>query len=185
MAEIISSSVPLPQYVTLSYNCLMKKPFTSNGALQYVQDRSNISSQSKEKRYKQIFPFNYVQRTKKEVLENDWAPQSHCVNLHAEKKTASKYWLQDKLTLTPSLSYQVHAKKDRSQRLSIHSEAATGHFLKANHIWWIGFINFSLPTHHLLSLKKTHIGKKDGLFWSTKSGMLGVGTPLSARTSDL
>lgn len=52
-----------------------------------------------------------------------------------QRKTASKYWLQDKLTLTPSLSYQIHAKKDRSlRRLGIHSEAAKGHFLKANHI---------------------------------------------------
>lgn len=59
--------------------------------------------------------------------------KSHCVNSHREK-TASKYWLQDKLTLTPSLSYQIHAKKGQEPRLGIHSEAAKGHFLKANHI---------------------------------------------------
>lgn len=41
MAEIVSL-FPLPQYITLSYSCLMKKPFTSNGVLQYIQDWSNF-----------------------------------------------------------------------------------------------------------------------------------------------
>ncbi len=49
MAEIISSSFPLQQYITLFYNYRMKKPFTSHGALQYVQDWSNMSSEVKKK----------------------------------------------------------------------------------------------------------------------------------------
>lgn len=50
MAEIVSSLFPLPHYITLSYSCLMKKPFTSNGALQYVQDWSNKSSELTKKK---------------------------------------------------------------------------------------------------------------------------------------
>lgn len=65
--RLLSRSIS--HYLTVaSWGKKKKKPFTSNGALQYVQDWSNISSwllKKKKKRYKQIFPFDYVHRAKR------------------------------------------------------------------------------------------------------------------------
>lgn len=59
----------------------------------------------------------------------------------------------------------------------------TGPFLKANHIW----IHKQLPTGYITFFNKSKtntLEKKDGLFWSPKSGILGVRTSVSAQTSD-
>lgn len=156
MAEIISSFPP-PQYITLSYSRLMKKPFTSNGALQYVQDWSDISSELKKK-IKTDFSLRLCTKSKKEVLENDWAPHSHCLISHTEKLLPSSGF---KRSSHSRLRFPIRYMQKRQEPEAPHSftiSKGKSHLTKWIHkLFSMQYITFS----H----QKKQIGKKMVFFF--------------------
>lgn len=88
--RLLSRSIS--HYLTVASWGKKKKPFTSNGALQYVQDWSNISSwllKKKKKDINRFFPS--IMYTEQRGGVGKWLSTSLCKFTH--RKTASKYSL--------------------------------------------------------------------------------------------
>lgn len=98
---------------------------------------------NKKKFINKFFPSFIYREQRGGVEKNDWAPQSHWVNLYTEKLRQSTGF---KITNSHSpLHFPIrYMQKKTWTRDCIHSEGAAGPFLKANHIGWTGFINSSL-----------------------------------------
>lgn len=115
MAEVASSSCPLLQYIKILYSSHGKNIYK----VLATYNMYRIESISRISKNRNNFPFSYLHREKQrcwKMIEHLW----DIVEIYIQKKTASNYWLQDKLTLNPSPSHQVHAQKWQEPK-ALHS----------------------------------------------------------------
>lgn len=130
-AEVPSPPLPLPQYITLSYSGLVKKPFTSTGALQYVQGWSKSVVWVKEKKIWTIFPS--LMYTEPRGAVGRWLSPS---------ESSCKFRITN--TLKPSPSYQVHTHKRHEPEPQHSFRGGHGPLSKGKPYLMNGFINCSL-----------------------------------------